>query len=64
MKTFCIEVVRELEEKEILHFEHSFKPLEGEIVAHIKSCGYDFNPEYDKFRCYEVEPKKLKRTSE
>ncbi len=54
MKLFRIEIEREIEGSDILHFEAEEKPADDKIISHINKSGYLFYPKYDKFYCYEV----------
>jgi hypothetical protein len=53
-RLFCIEVFRAMEEPFTFHIRWDLFPSEETILVHIddEDCGFD--PQYDKYDCYEV----------
>lgn len=54
MKTYCVEIKREIEEKMVHHFKFDGIPTREDVlkIVHDLDCGYDDN--YGKIDWYEV----------
>jgi len=55
MKTWCIEFVREIEGKDIIHIKQEDKPTKEECYNYILNEGYIFHVGYDEIKnIYEI----------
>jgi|GEM_PF-3056893 len=60
MPLYCIEVTRELEDKEVIHVEYDHEPTRDEVIELVRDAGFHYDDDYGKLRYYPVVAKEVK----